>query len=366
MRQMTTLSLVAAISIAVAGTIPVARADDTSAMMHAVGVRAAPTLARDTRTPGLTDNIGLSAAQTARLQQVFTRVDNQMKPAMGRHGARAGQMRNELDAISSLPPGAKRDEAVRAYQARHDTFYSDLLRETKVDLPALAREMQAIAPEFQFEVKGRSIVGSQRRLLDPRSNISTPAIRSPLPTTAPRTTTASAPRLATPTTTRLTGFVDEDTRRCHVASSGNNRFTSNSLTSSSFAAVAGGCESSASKSKTFDVPTGTSASLELGYNLRLKAFAAGIVGMGSSNASALVDTGEGRLETRYISAFAPWLWVADTEENVRGVRENVPVQPGTGKVLRFTTRSFSLAILPGGANSSATIDGITASLTVTP
>lgn len=366
MRPLIPCTLASALGLALAAAFPTASAQDAAATVHTVGARAAPTLVRDTRTAGLTDNIGLSAAQTERMQRVFTRVDSQLQGALSRHGARAGQMRNELNAIAGMPPGAKREQAIRAYQARHDGFYSGVLAESKVDLSALAREMQGIAPELKFEVRGRSIIGVPIQATGLQSSATRPAFRTSTPTTTARATTVPAPAPATSSTTRLTGFVDEDSRRCSAAASGNNRFTSNSVTSNSFAAVAGGCTSTARKHKTQDVPAGASASLDLGFSIQVKAFAAGVVGVGYSNARGFVVVNGDVVESHFVSAMAPLLWVTESEENRRGLTVTVPVRPGRPAELSFSTSTESLALPPSGANASATIDGITASLIVNP
>lgn len=366
MRKTSPYLLALPLCFVLGGNFPAANAQDPAITIHATGVRAAPTLARDTRTPGITDNIGLSAAQTERMQQAFTRVDSQLQATLSRHGARAGQMRNELNAIAGMPPGAKREQAIRAYQARHDSFYSGVLAESKVDLPALAREMQGIAPQLQFEIRGRSIIGVPIQATGLKSSATRPAFRTSTPTTTARTKTAPAPAPAMPITTRLTGLVDEDSRRCSAASSGNNRFTSNSVTSNSSATVAGGCTSSASKNKTQSVPSGASASLDLGFSIKVKAFAAGVVGVGYSNARGLVLVNGEVVESHFVSAMAPLLWVTESEENRRGLTVTVPVRPGRPAELSFSTSAESLALPPSGANATATIDGITASLTVNP
>jgi len=369
MRLIRSYTFASALCLAISGTSPVASAQGPGTTIHAAGARAAPMILRDAKSPGPTDNIGLSAAQGERMRQVFTRLDNQMKPVIARHGARTSQMRNELEAIGSLPPGPKRDQAVRAYQARHDTFYAGLLAESKVDLPALAREFKGIAPDFDFQVQGRSIIGVDARALAEGASLGPQATRpgaaAAITSTAPGTATTPPPA-ASPTTTRITSFEDESVRQCGVVAGGENRFTNTSVTSNSFAIFAGGCGSEANKFGRLSVPSGRSASISLGYTLRAKAFAVGIAGPSGSDASATVTIGGAEVEKMSVIAVAPLLWAADSEKFQVRTGRIVNVPTGAVTSLRFTTKASSHSIVSAGANSSATVDGISASLTVTP
>lgn len=284
----------------------------------------------------------LTKAEQSQIVNIMNRVDEKIKAAFKGQEALEAAMTRELQAISAMRDPAQQKTAGAAYRSKHLDSYRKILNRAGVDIPSVAREIQGVARRFNVSAtQDQQLVGTFIH--------------------------TSSTRLAAPSRTsrEIDEFVDARERSCANIAGGEVTVTSSTIAAGSNAVVAGGCESSGTKSAAVEVPAGArSAHLSASADLFADALVVGIGGSASASAGAFFRVDESAQQSGVsIIAIAPILWVASEEESLDSSSINVEVAPGSNRTVRFHAHSLVFAAI-GGGGSSATTKRIKASLTV--
>jgi hypothetical protein len=295
------------------------------------------------------DAFVVTKTQKAQVLQVLKSVDAQITAGFKGQEKLKDEMSAQLKAIGALKNAADRNKAASAYQAKYKQAYSGVLAKSKVDLNALSGQLRAIFPLYVFKVTPElTIVGSHKDALS----------TGPAPP-GPATKTEEIPG---------SEFETQKERSCGAIAGGDVTSSSDSITATALAAVAGGCSSGGTMSAVVDLPAERkSASISAEADLSADGFAVGILGTAGATASAgfsaiCADV----FESASVSVFvlAPVLWVASAEEELDGASRQA-VAPAAAQECTVRAHSDASVIsLIGESHSRGEVDRFEASVTV--
>lgn len=293
----------------------------------------------------LNGNLGLapllSAQERVDFEAISVRYDRRIIAEIEKNPARKTAMETELRAIASEANDAKKEELIKAYQARHKASYRQALSDGRIDLGAMATELNSKISGLEFKVTdGINLTANYK---------SAPVDARKLQITSQVGTENKNPigsLQATPSSSQdrtVKELVSADYERvkqlgCGAIAGSDVSFDGGFITNKTFAAVVGGCENRGDLEYSFEVMPQQQAKLEISVGQEDKVFAIGIGGMAHSTAYSTILMSKGRdgragtdaiTPVRVCSVFAPIFWTASTTCG----RENVSITsyfPGPG------------------------------------
>lgn len=287
----------------------------------------------------------IQPAQLSQLKLIAQRQDQRLLQAFRGKEALKASMEAELRAIQQEPDEDKREGLIKAYQAKNKTAYQAALRESNVDLNAMAREMAVAAPDMDFRVTDNlSIVAAPK--MQAASRKSAPASGS-LPAPTP---SRKVKNLATEDYT-----ISKDVG-CGQIAGGEINVSGGYMTNKAVAISTGGCENEGSYVHEFRVRPNETVEATLTVDMTAKAQAMGILGSASSTSSVSArivgsQSQPGDSDGVYCTVIAGILWAASDECELLNVRLNTRfTQPGTYSLIA-TTRTYLLTALSVGGSS---------------
>jgi len=312
-----------------------------------------------------------------RLTSIQTSYDRRIAAAFDRNPALRDRMKAELEAIAAERDPARKRQLITSYQQTFGSQYQQVLQTGRVDLSAMAREMKAAAPQFDFTLTGR--MGITARPL-----ASTATTQSTSRTLAARTATAGTLGSAGSATGErrerlaLRQF-EFDSRGSCRGTAGNEAIPRNDgLQVASNAAVMAGCDAAASYVYRIVVPAGEVGELNTRATLVTESFALGVLGFSTGEAVAelflvniadngvLLDFPDFRPASVKASSFAPFLASdADFANTDIGARTVFLPAGKYNMVLRGNSRSQAAGIV-AGTNASSWIKDFSATITYRP
>lgn len=292
----------------------------------------------------------IQPTQLSQLKLIAQRQDQRLLQAFRGKEALKASMEAELRAIQQEPDEDKREGLIKAYQAKNKTAYQTALRESNVDLNAMAREMAVAAPDMDF------------RVTDNLSIVAAPKMQA-----ASRKSAPASGSLPAPTPSRqVKNLVTEDYTikkdvGCGAIAGGEINVSGGYMTNKAVAISTGACENEGEYLHEFRIRSNETVDATMTVDMTARAQAVGIYGSAASTSSVSArivgsESQPGDGDGVSCTAFAPALWVANEECELLNVRLNARfTRPGT-YALTAQTRTYILTALNiGGASGEARI-----------
>jgi len=279
--------------------------------------------------------------QKAKLVAIIYELDNKIKPVLTQNQALQTQMQKDIKTLAGIKDDKALALAISTYQAKHNKDYGEILKKAGIDMNVYVKQLSATFPNYIFTITGGYGIKADAKPM-----------------------AASAQPAPGPVTTAIGNYQFTKHIGCGGGAGGSVTSASNSISAFGVAAVAGGCINRGSLNTTVAVPKAKSASIHMRHKLKTNAFAVGVLGTGICSADAYCSAADNRGSSSSW-AFAPVLWVAYDEDEVR--EDYVfAVTPNTSKVFTYTVKVFPLAALPAETHGNASVTGINNDLTTQP
>jgi len=276
--------------------------------------------------------------EKAIIENYLKKMDAKIKKAFEADKPLKDAMEAEMNSISKMSSKGEMSKALGVYKKKYSTKYFEILKAAGITNSGISDELKKLLPDWNwnvsatFEIKGSKSENTMKK--------------------------ASKPAGAKVNTTNI-AFNFTPNKSCSLIAGGEAKSTSNSITASSAAAVAGGCSSSAKFDKNTTMGTYSSATVTMTCNAAIKAFALGIPGFAHSDATAKVNMMQS-VRSSSVRVLALFLWASEESGGFGLNAEEVPVPAGLNILpisIMARTSAANLGI-GSGTNSESKITGI--------
>jgi hypothetical protein len=242
--------------------------------------------------------------ENALIESYLKKLDEKIKKAFEADKPLKDAMEAELNSIAKMSNDAEMSKALGEYKKKYGIKYFEILKAAGITSSGISDELKKLLPDWNwnvsatFEIKGSKSENTMKK--------------------------ASKPAGGKVNTSKIS-FNFSHHKSCSLIAGSNATHTSNSLTATSAAVVAGGCSSTARFENITPLSAYSSATVTMNCNATVRAVAVGIPGFAHSKAEASVR-GQLAYGTRSISvsALALFLW---SSENSNGFELNAEELP---------------------------------------
>lgn len=290
----------------------------------------------------------MTKQQEAQIAAVLKANNDQVIAAFKGEDALRANLERELKGIQAQRDPRAKKAAILAFQAKYASAYRAVLAKGKINLAALASQLNSIYPAFAFQVRdGTYLAGVS---LNSDAGASSPA--------------ATTPTVLTPRSSDYTFTKDVD---CAAIGGGDVSYSNGQIVGEAFAAKLGGCASKGDMRYAFQVPAGQKAQVDVSGSVSGYAGAIAVAGGSLGSASASITAGGQGVSTS-CSALAPGWWAAWEECAIENARVT-PLITGTGQfqlVGTSSSKTITGAVVVSGTLAGAEVKISGARITIGP
>lgn len=294
----------------------------------------------------------LSVSELSQLKSIREEMNSKILIALNKNPKLKAQMQAEFDAINKMPNGDAKKAAIAKYKAKYQTPYEQTIKSAGVDMGAYAKRMNAISPKYSFTVgKGMNF------LVKPANNSNNTEPNEPLP----NSTISNVETFDI----KIEDFESRITKACGDVNIKHSS-AQYGVSTSTIAAVIGGCQNMVQIEAAIEVPAGKKGKLHFeNISLYVHSNAFGTIGAAESDARALVKVIGPRGSELYskevsVWSFAAVLFFSESSDEINNVDKNLNLNSaGEYRIIFQGFANAYGAISSSGAGSYAYFKEIT-------